>query len=463
MSVPKRAQARRRLATPGAAKPGAVKPEPVTLSRAVAIRALVRIDDGAYANVVLPALLRDTPLDPRDRAQVTEWVYGTTRLQRTLDYVLREALDRPVARLDPPVRAAVRLGAYQLVLGIAAHAAVGETVAAVAQVSPRAKGFVNAVLRTVTRSGPPWPLPEGDDVESMGIRASMPNWIVERLQSDLGAADARIVLAGVNEPAAVTLRVNPLRSTPDTVEAELVGAGASVSRGTLLRDAVLVTGAGDLGATAVMREGWATPQDQASQAVAALLGAQSGERILEIGAAPGGKTTAIAEGMGDRGLVVGLDRNPARTTMIGGAASRLGLHTVTPLVADGLALPFVDGSFDRVLIDAPCSGLGVLRRRPEARGRLEARTIDELAIIQRALLRAAARVVRPGGRLVYSVCTLTHAETEAIDEWTAEHLVGFTAPDRPGAPWKALGRGARLLPHVAETDGMYSLILQAPQ
>ncbi len=432
------------------------------MSRTLAIRALVRIEDGAYANVVLPALLRESTLAPRDRAQVTEWVYGTVRMQRALDFQLGPCLDRPLAKLDPPVRAGLRLGAYQLTHGIAAHAAVGETVTAMSKVSPRAKGFVNAVLRKFSGAGPPWPLPTGDDVESIATRASMPNWIVERLVADLGPPDAAAALAAVNQPGVVTLRVNPQRATPDAVARELETAGVVVARGALIPDDLLVTGTGDIRALPAVREGRATPQDQASHAVARAVGAQPGERILEVGAAPGGKSTAMAEAMGDTGLVVGVDRNAARTRMIAEGAARLGLHAVAPIVADGMELPFADGSFDRVLVDAPCSGLGVLRRRPEARWRLVARTIDQLARIQPLLVEAASRVVRPGGVLVYSVCTLTRAETVAVDEWAGDALPAWGALPIPGPPWAPVGRGARLAPNAADTDGMYVLALRSP-
>ncbi len=435
---------------------------PVETSRAVAIRALLRIEDGAFANVALPALLRESKLDSRDRAQVTEWVYGTTRWQRTLDHFLTPFVDRRITKLDPPVRGALRLGTYQLWSGIAAHAAVGETVTAMNAVSPRAKGYVNAVLRKLAASGPPWPLPDDDTVESMAIRSSMPDWLVALLVNDLGMADAEAVLGAVNEPGVVTLRTNPLRATPAGVERELLDAEVSVTRGELVLDSLLVTGAGDLGALRAITEGRVTPEDQASQAVATLLGAQPGEWILEIGAAPGGKTTAIAEAMGDEGLVVGVDRHAGRTQMIGDTARRLGLRAAVPIVADGAELPFRNASFDRVLVDAPCSGLGVLRRRPEARWRLQPENIDELAKLQLTLMESAARLVRPGGRLVYSVCTLTVAETIAIDEWARSALAEFAAVDPPGAPWVRVGRGARLLPGAADTDGMYLLILQAP-
>ena len=432
-------------------------------SRTVAIRALVRTEDGAFANVALPAALRDTDLPSRDRAQVTEWVYGTVRWLRTLDHFLGPVLSRPVARLDPPVRAALRLGAYQLWSGVSPHAAVGETVAAVQVVSPRAKGFVNAGLRALSAAGPPWPLPEGDDTAAIGVRTSMPDWIVDLLVADLGSGPAHEVLDAVNEPGAVTLRVHAGRATVEAVEAELLGSGAAVARGELLSSALLVTGAGDPAALPAVRDGRATPQDQASQAVAALVDARPGERVLEIGAAPGGKSTAMAEAMDDTGLVVALDVHPGRSRMVGDGAGRLDLHVVAPVVADATRdLPLRRASFDRVLLDAPCSGLGVLRRRPEARWRLRPGQIDELAALQRTLLGRAAEAVRPGGRLVYSVCTLSAAETVAIDDWAQGHLDAFEAEPPPGAPWTPVGRGARLLPGTTGTDGMYCLILRAP-
>jgi 16S rRNA (cytosine967-C5)-methyltransferase len=434
----------------------------VVSSRAVAIRALARIEGGAFANVALPATLRGADLAPRDRAQVTDWVYGAERWQRTLDHFLAPHVERSVERLDPPVRAALRLGVYQLWSGVPAHAAVGETVAAVGAVAPRAKGFVNAVLRAVAAVPLPWPLPEGDDIAAIGVRASLPDWIVARLLADLGREDALATIETLNEPPAVTLRVNPRRATPDAVETELVAAGAHVGRGALLDGALLVTGAGDLGGLAAVRDGRVTPQDQASQAVVSIVGAQPGERVLEIGAAPGGKSTGLAEAMDDRGLVVALDAHAGRTRLVGDAARRLGLGSVAPVVADGRAPALRAAAFDRVLLDAPCSGLGVLRRRPEARWRLRPEQIDELAELQRVLLARAATLVRPGGRLVYSVCTLSGPETVEVDEWARVHLVGLDAVVPPGPPWQPVGRGARLLPHAAGTDGMYCLILQAP-
>ncbi|MGZ6957938.1 MAG: RsmB/NOP family class I SAM-dependent RNA methyltransferase, partial [Acidimicrobiia bacterium] len=239
-------------------------------------------------------------------------------------------------------------------------------------------------------------------------------------------------------------------------------AGVAVARGALIPDALLVTGGGDVRDLPAVRDGRATPQDQASQAVRALVGAVPGDQVLDVGAAPGGKSTALAEAMGDRGLVVAVDRHAGRTRMIGAAAGRLGLASVRPVVADGARLPFGAGRFDRVLVDAPCSGLGVLRRRPEARWRLRPEAIDELAALQRELLLAAAAAVRPGGRVVYSVCTLSRAETVAIDEWAETALPDFRAVEPPGAPWQRVGRGARLLPSAADTDGMYCLSLAAP-
>jgi 16S rRNA (cytosine967-C5)-methyltransferase len=287
----------------------------------------------------------------------------------------------------------------------------------------------------------------------------MPDWIVARLFADLGVDDAQAALEIANEPASLTLRVNPRRTTVEELAAELSESGATVERGALLPDALVVRGGGDPGQMPAVQDGRATPQDQGSQAIARALDAQPGDRVLEVGAAPGGKVTAIGEGMDDRGLVVAVDVHPGRLGLVQQAATRLGLDAVAPVAADGMRLPLAGRSFDRVLLDAPCSGFGVLRRRPEARWRIEPDAVGELAALQRELLAGAAEMVRPGGRLVYSVCTLTRAETVDIDEWASTALPDFVAEPPATAPWRPWGRGALLLPQVAGTDGMYLLTL----
>lgn len=425
-------------------------------SREIALNALVRVDDGAYSNLLLPAMLRESPLDDRDRAFTTDLVYGTLREQRALDYFLGQLSDRPLDALDAPVRAALRLGAYQLMHGVPAHAAVRETV----EVAPeRARGYVNAVLRTLARLGPPWPWPDGEEAQALAVRLSYPDWIAERLVADLGIEDARATMAVGNEPAAVALRVNPEMATSDEVARELRAGGVDVTRGELLDDALLVRGTGDPARLGPVAEGRATPQDESSQAVVAILDPQPGETVVDVAAAPGGKATAIGERVGKEGRVLAADVHTGRIRLVSAAARRLRLQSVLPVVADGRALPVRPASADRVLVDAPCTGLGVLRRRPEARWRIGPDQVTPLAELQRELLRAAAEIVRPGGVVVYSVCTLTHEETSGVD-WAARDLSGLEMESPPGPPWRPRGRGSLLLPHDAHTDGMFVLRLR---
>lgn len=441
------------------------RPAAGTPARTLAIEALVRVDAGGYSNLVLPGLLRDSGLDHRDRALVTDLVYGTLRHQGQVDHLLARASHRRLPELDAPVRAALRLGAYQLVSGTAPHAAVNATVDALGSWrSPgtvrKAVPFANAVLRRVAGMGPDWPWPSGDDPEALAVRTSHPRWIVELVRRDLGD-DAEAVLASANETPAVTLRPNPLRTTADVLSAELPDA----EPGRLVPSALLVRGTGDLGRLPAVADGRATPQDQASQAVAAAVGAQPGERILDLAAAPGGKATALAEAMGDDGLVVAADLRPGRAGRVREAVRRLGLRSVVVVAADGRRLPLRpadDGLFDRVLLDAPCSGLGVLRRRAEARWRLDPADIGQAAALQRELVASAVARLRPGGLLAYSVCTLTREETLDIDAWAAATFPTLDAEPGPGPPWRAHGRGALLLPTAAGTDGMYLLLLRMP-
>jgi 16S rRNA (cytosine967-C5)-methyltransferase len=371
-------------------------------ARGVALQALLEIDDGAYANLAVPKLLSASRLDARDRGFVTELAYGTTRMRRACDWMIDRFVTggRP---LDVPTRNTLRLGAYQLAFTrVAPHAAVSATV----DLAPlKARGLVNAVLRKVAGDLPPrWPNP--------ATELSYPDWVVEQLAADLGPDQARAALAKMNEPPTVTERA----------------------------------------------DGYI--QDVASQLVAELVGVQPGELVADLCAAPGGKATGMASPV-PSALIAASDMNRMRAALIAQNVGRLRLPNVATLVADGRHPPYRPASFDRVLLDAPCSGLGVLRRRPDARWRIQRDDIPRLASLQRDLLDAAAQLVRPGGTLVYSVCTLTLAETAAIDRWLHESHPELhpVAPPADG-PWEPLGRGARLLPQAQDTDGMYFLKLE---
>lgn len=387
---------------PGGQRPGAGRrdrPVPGVAARRAALEALERIEGGSYANLVVPAVLDRSGLPDRDRALVTELAYGTTRMRRACDFLVDRHLRNPV---EPAVRVVLRLGAYQLAFtAVPDHAAVSATV----ECAPaRARGLVNAVLRRVSDSPVDWPDP--------ATELSYPDWIVERLTEALGGPEARDALATMNRP-------------PRVVERE---------------------------------DGYV--QDPASQWVAAAVDAGAGQLVADLCAGPGGKATALAAAGPD--LVVGADLRPHRAGLVAANARRLGRTNVAVVVADGAAPPLRPGSFDRVLVDAPCSGLGVLRRRPDARWRVDAAAPARLAGVQRELLAAAAGLVRPGGRLTYSVCTLTREETVDVDRWAAGALAGWVPVPAPGGPWRPLGRGALLLPQAADTDGMFLLQLTRP-
>lgn len=358
-------------------------------ARQLALDVLQRIEhEGAYANLVLGPALSASNLSDQDRRFATELVYGSTRMRRACDAIVDRFVSQPP---DDATRSLLRLGAYQLAYaGVPPHAAVSETV----DLAPgKTRGFVNAVLRRVADSPietMTWP--------SDASRLSYPNWLADRLIAELGD-DAIAAMERMNEPPPVTAR-------PD---------------------------------------GYV--QDRSSQWVAISVEAGPGERVLDVCAAPGGKTTAIAN---DGAFVVAADMRHRRAQLVSENAIKLELD-VPVVTADGTAPPFRAEAFDAVLLDAPCSGLGALRRRPDARWRIEASDITELAVLQRQLLTAAAAMVRPGGRLVYSVCTVT-AE-ESIDHPTP---AGFEVDpsEPPIGSWRRFGQGWRVLPHDADTDGM---------
>ncbi|CAB4896712.1 unannotated protein [freshwater metagenome] len=364
-------------------------------ARQVAYEALLRIDhEGAYANLVVPALLNRSTLSDQDRRFVTDLVYGTTRMRRACESLVeRFVLTEP----DPEVRTLLRLGAYQLAFGgTARHAAVGETVELA---HPRVRGFVNAILRRVADADKVWP--------DEATRLSYPDWLVDRFVAELGEFEGHAALECMNEPPPVHERA----------------------------------------------DGYI--QDQASEWVAELVGAQPGETVLDLCAAPGGKATAMSS---TGAFVVAADLQPHRAALVVQNADRLG-YALPVVVADGTAPPFRPATFDRVLIDAPCSGLGALRRRPDARWRITSRDIDDLVLTQQRLLDAAAPLVKPGGTLVYSVCTITAAESIEHPVPSGFEVIAEALPD----PWAPFGQGFRLLPQDADTDGMVIIRYRASQ
>lgn len=371
------------------------------------------LTEGAWADRALHGEARD--LDARDRAFAKQLAFGTVQRRLSLDHLIAE---RTEGRLEPGVRAALQLGLYQLLFldRVAAHAAIAEAVE-LAKPSPGHR-VVNAVLRRVQREGAE--LPSDATPAGAAVRHSHPEWIVRLWWDLLGADEARALLAADNEPAELALRVNPL-----------VAHDLSDIPGRSEGHTIVVDGPFDALAHPGYAAGAFTPQSRASQLVAPLLDPRPGERVLDLCAAPGGKTTHLAALMGDEGEIVAVEKHPGRARALEVTARRMRASCVRVVVGDATAFRDDDG-FDRVLLDPPCSGLGTLRSHPDLRFRVTPRAVALLAAGQDALLAAARRALRPGGRLVYSVCTISPAE---------ERLAAADA--------------VRTYPHKDGTDGFY--------
>jgi 16S rRNA (cytosine967-C5)-methyltransferase len=404
----------------------------VAPARRAAYEVVLRVfEEDAYADRVLRRAAER--LDPRDRALAQRLAYGTVQRVRTLDHALESLGRRPVRKLDAPVRAALRLGAYQLAFaaGIPLHAAVNESVELVRSARlERAVPFANAVLRRVATGvrGLLGSLPEATPAEA-ALKHSYPDWVAELWWRELGADDALALMRAQNEPPETVVRVNHRRP------AQLDGRPDADIPGALHVDRV---------DERALADGLVWPQSRGSQLAGLAVGARDDERTLDLCAAPGGKATQLL------GEVVAVELHPGRARELEENARLLGADNVTVVNADGRALPAGLDGFDRALVDAPCSGLGVLAARPDLRWR--AQPLPEL---QLELLRAAAARVRRGGTIVYSVCTINSAESEAVvdasglrvDASLAEEWPRFRHPRRP--------EFLQTLPHVHATSGFF--------
>lgn len=451
-------------------------------ARRVAQQVLVRIErDAAYGERALDAALRRVELDPRDRALATELVYGTLRRERYLDWILDHLLRKPIAGLASPIRAALRLGAYQLIeTRVPARAAVNESVALVGAGAAPLRALVNAVLRrlaTLVDTGAlPSPRDElADPIEALALVASQPTWLLRRIDGALGREAVEHWVEAHRQAPPLHLRVTR-RGQRDAMVERLTEAGLRVETPPAFPDGLIVHQAGAVPSLPGFAEGELVVQDLAAQLMARVASPPPRSLVLDACAAPGGKSAHLAELVADGGNVVALDIHPGRVRLIAETAERLRLVNLHAAVADArdpAALlaqiePFGRKSVDVALVDAPCSGLGTLRRHPELARRAEGQ-IAELCRLQDDILDAVAALLAEGGILVYVVCTVTREEgTDRIAALLQRHPeLTLETPSDPVLvpflePWDKsdTARILRTWPHRHGSDGFFAARLR---
>ena len=431
-------------------------------ARVTAARALERVaDDDAFADLALEAEITARQLTARDAALATELVYGALRWQRYLDWILTPHSRRPLTSLDTRVLVLLRMTAYQIVFleRIPPFAAVSDAVSlARGRGKPGVPEFVNAVLRSFTRRGEREREPRAPDdpLDALALRLSFPTWLASRWMQRYGVDEATALMRAMNERPPITVRANTLRITREALAERLTREDAlTVAPTRYAPEGLTVEHGGAPAAWRAFADGALTVQDEASMLVARLLEPRPGELVADACAAPGTKTTHLAQLMENRGRIVALDPQPARLARVTEAATRLGVTIVEPRVGTAQALAGeLAGACDAVLVDAPCSNLGVLRRNPEVKWRREAADVAASAAHQREILTAAAGMVKPGGRLVYATCSLEPEENEAVAAALRAARPDF-APDPPTSfPLPLDDDGVlRCRPHRHGTDG----------
>jgi 16S rRNA (cytosine967-C5)-methyltransferase len=423
-------------------------------------------EQGAYADQALHSCSRE--LDPRDRALAMRLAYGAVQRRATLDHLIERLAARPPTRLDAPVLAALRLGLYELLYlgGSPDYAVVTNAVELAKEHAAGGHGLVNAVLRRAGREGAEELLADLAETtpEQAAIKHSHPEWLARMWWQELGADDARALMARDNEPGELALRANTLRVDAAALASQLP---VRTHGDPDLPEALVLDEPFDVHGSPLWQAGALIAQSRAAMHVARVLDPRPGERVLDLCAAPGGKSTHLAALMGDRGEVLAVERDRRRAGALARTAQRLGTAAVRVELGDA-ARPRPEGAvFDRVLVDPPCSGLGVLQARPDLRWRVTPEKITEMAATQAAILAAGAHAVRPGGVLVYSTCTISSIENERpitafldsnpdfrLDDLAAELpalALSAAAGERGGAPLGAL----LTLPHRDRTAGFF--------
>ena len=435
-------------------------------ARSCAFTVLRRVfEGGAYADLAFQS--EAAKLDRRDRALAMRLAYGSVQRKGTLDHLIEALAERRVERLDPPVLAALRLGLYELLYlsGAPDRAVVADVVELAKRHGHGGHGLVNAVLRRAAREGAEALLGGLSDATpaQAAVLHSHPEWIVRLWWERLGAERATLLLAYDNEPGELALRANTLVGDANTLALELAAASVATHRDAAIPEALVLDGPLDLEDSALWQSGAFLAQSRAAMLVARALAPEAGERVLDLCAAPGGKTTHLAALMGGRGEIVAVERNRARAAALQRTAQRMRAENVRVELADARHRRTAGESFDRVLVDPPCSGLGTLQARADLRWRVSPQAATEMAGVQRKILDAGAEALRPGGVLVYSTCTISpneneHVITEFLDsnaDFSLEDLSSMLPGSISGEPLDGLPGTVLTLPYRDRTAGFF--------
>lgn len=437
--------------------------------REAALKALVETEKKeAYSNLVLKKILRDDIFDARDRAFITELVYGTIARKLTLDWIIARFSKTKLSKLSIWVLYILRMGVYQLLFldRVPPSAACNTSVDLAKRYAGASRGFVNAVLRNISRSIPEFcqnDINTGSLVQDLSIQYSFPEYLVRAWLPEFGESLTRELLRALLDRPDFSVRVNTLKTGPEEVCRELSEAGITVRAGRYLPEALVLDGVSDISRVKAFTEGRILVQDESSMLAARILDPKPGEKVLDACAAPGGKTTHIAQLMKNQGHIAAWDIHEHKTDLIRENAERLGITIIHTKKRDAAEYTGeAAGRYERVLVDAPCSGTGIIRRKPDIKWQRKPEDYDALVEIQRKILYNAGRYVIPGGTLVYSTCSLDVRENEHIlRDFLARNPDFKPSPPDPFLPENLRGRPGsekgmlRLFPHTDGTDGFF--------
>ncbi|NLG89620.1 MAG: 16S rRNA (cytosine(967)-C(5))-methyltransferase RsmB [Clostridiaceae bacterium] len=436
-------------------------------ARETALKALIEIETkNAYSNLALKKLLRSDSLDARDRAFISELVYGTVSRRLTLDWIISQFSKTKLKKISLRVLSILRLGVYQIMFldRVPDSAACDTSVELAKKYAKESSGFVNGILRNISRNSAEIHMPEntGSDAYELSIKYSFPEFLVEDWLNEYGREFTEKILESLLTRPDFYVRVNTLKTTPEAVIDELSAEGFEVRPGRFLNEALIIRNVSDISSLKAYSEGRITVQDESSMLVTKILDPRPGEKILDICAAPGGKSTHIAEHMKNEGHIAAWDVHEHKVKLIWNNAQRLGVKIIEPALRDALEpAAELEGRFHRVLVDAPCSGTGIIRRKPDIKWHRKPEDFGKLVEMQQKILYNASRYVMPGGVLVYSTCSLDPRENSAVvNAFVRENTDFILEPisDLPGIigdKKETAGGMLNLYPHIDGTDGFF--------